>query len=1073
MKTRVPSWVALALSVSLLVLGACKRPTSSVLPVANPSATPSPAAEIAERAPVDLSFGENVSTVAVQRRWLGGETLHSHFGRGWGDDNVVRLTQIDRDAVLIWRGGRGWRVAHRDGEKFKTLGGGEITKNAKAWTYRSAGKESAQLEFDPEGRLKMERTPDGLTRSYGYDALGRLASISAKPNESIEYKYDANDRVSSVEGPNGKHATYSYKNDRLAETTNSASEKRAYSYDVGSGTLVVAIQGVARGVQTVAVTAGSAGAVATVGIAALVVADVLAIAEVGYKAKTGVEAWNAVSEERQAEAFAKSIRNALENKLRETLRNDPGRILPLASGRKPDPNKPADVEQLFNRLHANESNNRKPFEGVLGIPPDPEQEQILAAALKKARELVTEGRKLEQAAWNEAHNEQSPIITYFQLAQKLGATTMGLEVSQGALARFNQVVEDLRTHTAGIQGAAVRLKAAELAMERAAEHCETAATTTCDAAKHSGQTNDAAAEAAKAESGFIISQATAMEQASAQETKEAREVDDTRLREVLAAFLTRAAGYRAALSDVKLAEATATIDGMKTAIAKIGEAPAHLEAVRVQLTRISVQVSSILAPVSQNPEAILLSGQAGALGETLVPPSQSESERQRAAEIPGILRAALAKAEAYLPTLRQIGEAVKKADVETLGAAAAGALDQFKKNSASARSLAAQSQANAALKRATDCLARIKGGGDQVASASPGPQKDDEVTVPDLSVFETREEMKVVLKNAGLVATFVGTQKKTTSPEMEFKVAGQDPVPNAKAKRGDVVKIAIFAKYNGPGEQTASPSPSSPTPSGNDEEVIVPDLSNYTTSEMEAVLTHAGMLKRKLVAAKDKTPSKEEEFKFASQSPTPGTKVKRGDVVSVSMYPKFEDSNTADGTVPDVIGLEIRAAQAKIEAAGLKLVGVESGTLKPPTPDQAYRIYAQTPKAGEPAPSNKFVSVKEYGSGKASEPEPAPSVSGSGGGDFTGQWTGASGIFTIQRTASGYAVEGTDGRERVTFPRTRVEGNRLICETESPLLRGGAKLPIVYRFQRQGDDLLLEASVAGTWNQTMVLKRKR
>ena len=50
------------------------------------------------------------------------------------------------------------------------------------------------------------------------------------------------------------------------------------------------------------------------------------------------------------------------------------------------------VEEMLKRLHANVSNNRKPFEGIFGISPDPEQQQALTAALKKARELLAESQ---------------------------------------------------------------------------------------------------------------------------------------------------------------------------------------------------------------------------------------------------------------------------------------------------------------------------------------------------------------------------------------------------------------------------------------------------------------------------------------------------------------------------------------------------------------------------------------------------------------------------------------------------------------------------------------------------------
>ncbi len=70
---------------------------------------------------------------------------------------------------------------------------------------------------------------------------------------------------------------------------------------------------------------------------------------------------------------------------------------------------------------------------------------------------------------------------------------------------------------------------------------------------------------------------------------------------------------------------------------------------------------------------------------------------------------------------------------------------------------------------------------------------------------------------------------------------------------------------------------------------VVPNLAVFdNVSEIKTVLRHAG-LGTALVAAKEKPPSKEKEFKVESQSPAPDTKVKRGTTVTVAIYPKYTD----------------------------------------------------------------------------------------------------------------------------------------------------------------------------------------
>jgi hypothetical protein len=100
---------------------------------------------------------------------------------------------------------------------------------------------------------------------------------------------------------------------------------------------------------------------------------------------------------------------------------------------------------------------------------------------------------------------------------------------------------------------------------------------------------------------------------------------------------------------------------------------------------------------------------------------------------------------------------------------------------------------------------------------------------------------------------------------------------------------------------TPAPSPS-PSPSA-DDEVTVPDLSVFQSiTEMKAVLAHAE-LKAQMIAAKENPPSKEKEFKVAGQSPAPNTKVKKGSTVTVSIYQKFESTETASTAADDFVGL--------------------------------------------------------------------------------------------------------------------------------------------------------------------------
>ena len=169
--------------------------------------------------------------------------------------------------------------------------------------------------------------------------------------------------------------------------------------------------------------------------------------------------------------------------------------------------------------------------------------------------------------------------------------------------------------------------------------------------------------------------------------------------------------------------------------------------------------------------------------------------------------------------------------------------------------------------------------------------------------------------------------------------------------------------------------------------MTVPDLAVFdNVSEMKAVLAHAGLTGS--FSAKGIPTKKEMEFKFAGQSHPPNTKVKRGTVISVSIYQKFDDTAAAmpggKDTIPDVSGLSLDAAQATLAAAGLGIGGISEGG-KAPVEEKANRIKGTTPDAGEKIPANKTVMLIKWG---AFKDKPANPPLAQGKDPLGGTWTG-------------------------------------------------------------------------------------
>ena len=49
----------------------------------------------------DLEHGAGAQRVSVVRRWIGKGGSHSHFGKGWADENVDRLQLVDAETMIV------------------------------------------------------------------------------------------------------------------------------------------------------------------------------------------------------------------------------------------------------------------------------------------------------------------------------------------------------------------------------------------------------------------------------------------------------------------------------------------------------------------------------------------------------------------------------------------------------------------------------------------------------------------------------------------------------------------------------------------------------------------------------------------------------------------------------------------------------------------------------------------------------------------------------------------------------------------------------------------------------------
>ena len=203
---------------------------------------------------------------------------------------------------------------------------------------------------------------------------------------------------------------------------------------------------------------------------------------------------------------------------------------------------------------------------------------------------------------------------------------------------------------------------------------------------------------------------------------------------------------------------------------------------------------------------------------------------------------------------------------------------------------------------------------------SPTPSAPDEVIVPDISTAGNDPKAMKAAAGPDLVGVIMAT-KATPSPGVTKLFAGQEPRAGSKAKRNSILKIFVYQSL---AQATPTPSPTATaTPSA------TPSASPTATA----------------------SPS-------ASRSPT-----------------------TASGNMPDLIGLTLEQAVARLPKS-MRVNSDEVGD-KPPTPEKAFTIFAQTPAAGTTFDPKKppVVSVKRYGS--------AQSTFGTGPERFDGTYVGS------------------------------------------------------------------------------------
>jgi serine/threonine-protein kinase len=196
------------------------------------------------------------------------------------------------------------------------------------------------------------------------------------------------------------------------------------------------------------------------------------------------------------------------------------------------------------------------------------------------------------------------------------------------------------------------------------------------------------------------------------------------------------------------------------------------------------------------------------------------------------------------------------------------------------------------------------------------------VTVPNI-VHRTPDEGTEILVASGLILG-----RRSTAPVAEEKVGlitSQEPQAGSQVLRGTAVDIFV----------------------GRADEVTVPNVIGRTKRLATLSLGRARLVVGKVTTVR--VPSPDQDGLVLDQDPKSGSVVPRGSAVDIDVGDLLEVA------VPDVVGLKLGEAQAKLQEAGFRVGKV---TQTPVGPDRAGIVLGQDPEAGTRVPAGSSVNMQ-------------------------------------------------------------------------------------------------------------------
>ncbi len=210
-------------------------------------------------------------------------------------------------------------------------------------------------------------------------------------------------------------------------------------------------------------------------------------------------------------------------------------------------------------------------------------------------------------------------------------------------------------------------------------------------------------------------------------------------------------------------------------------------------------------------------------------------------------------------------------------------------------------------------------------------QQSETVTMPVVTGLPAAQAKKT-LEALGLkVSLLMGTP--AISKEQAYKVVRQDHGGGTQVAPGTIVKLTLYDEYKTP--------------------ITIPALAGLPGAVARSQLLAAGFtVEQKSVG---KAPDASNAFTVRDTIPAAKTVVAKGSLVVINTYAAFDDSVV----MPNIIGMNRREAQLKLDSLGINIRTKESG--EPPRQQQQYLVTAQSPAEGAKIRPNMRAEITHYG----------------------------------------------------------------------------------------------------------------